>query len=448
MKKFTVAMGLLAALAGVEAQAQTLQDALAGAYRNNPGLLAARARLRAVDERLAELMSAWFPGVDFTASYGWRRFEDRAASGFAGNPRTTSPASASLTVTQLLYAGGVTEAAFTQARNNVKAERANLFTVEQNTLLAAVTAYADVVRDQAVLELNVGNERVLKRQLEATRDRFAVGEVTRTDVAQAESRLSRARADRIAAEGRLTDSRANYANVIGGSVGILGAGEPLDDLPVTLEEAIEAAKKDSYEVRRARYMEDAARNGVQLNAGQSHPRVSLSSELSTDREQGNRRTSRSNDFSVTARVTMPLYDGGAVKSRVRIAGQVASQRRQEYAQAVRNAVEASTEAWQLLQSTRAQIQAIAASVSAAEIALEGVRQETDVGSRTVLDVLDAEQELLDARVSLVRARRDELVATYRLRRAVGRLTAKDLGLPVDLYDSDSRYEEMGPWWLR
>ena len=145
---------------------------------------------------------------------------------------------------------------------------------------------------------------------------------------------------------------------------------------------------------------------------------------------------------------MPLYDGGAVSARTRIAAQVASQRREEHAQAVRNAVEASTEAWQLLQSTRAQIRAIAASVAAAEIALEGVRQETEVGSRTVLEVLDAEQELLDARVSLVRAQHDELVATYRLRRAAGTLTAENLGLPVELYDAGSRYDGSVPWWLR
>lgn len=448
MRKFLFAMGLAAALAGFEAQAQTLQDALVNAYRNNPGLLAARARLRSVDERLPELLSAVFPGVDFAGSYGWRRFDDRSGTGFASGSSTTSPASASLTATQLLYAGGVTRAALMQAQSNLKAERANLFATEQNTLLAAVTAYADVVREQAVLELNIGNERVLERQLEATRDRFAVGELTRTDIAQAESRLSRARADRIAAEGRLTDSRANYANVVGGPIGVLRAAEPLKDLPATLEESIESGRKGSFEVRRARHSEDAARRGIRISAGASYPRVSLSSELSTDREQGNRRTSRSNDFSVTARVTVPLYDGGAVSARVRTAAQVASQRRQEYAQAVRNAVEASTEAWQLLQSTRAQIQAIAASVAAAEIALEGVRQETDVGSRTVLDVLNAEQELLDARVSLVRARRDELVATYRLRRAVGTLTAKDLGLSVDLYDPGSRYEETGPRWFR
>ncbi len=448
MKKFAGAVGLAAALAGFEAQAQTLQDALVNAYRNNPGLLAARARLRSVDERQPELLAAAFPGVDFVGSYGWRRFDDNSGTGFASGSSTTSPATASLTVTQLLYAGGVTRAALMQAQSNVKAERANLFATEQNTLLAAVTAYADVVREQAVLELNVGNERVLERQLEATRDRFAVGELTRTDVAQAESRLSRARADKIAAEGRLTDSRANYANVVGGPLGVLSPAEPLKDLPATLEEAIESGRKGSFEVRRARHSEDAARRGIRINAGASYPRVSVSSELSTDREQGNRRTSRSNDFSVTARLTMPLYDGGAVSARMRMAGQVASQRREEYAQAVRNAVEAATEAWQLLQSTRAQIRAIAASVAAAEIALEGVRQETDVGSRTVLDVLDAEQELLDARVSLVRAQHDELVATYRLRRAVGTLTAEDLGLPVELYDAGSRYDGSSLWWLR
>ena len=206
--------GLLTGVMAGTATAQTLEDALVKAYQGNPTLKSERARLRATDEGVPQALSGWRPTVQVSGSYGIAR-TNSSSTGSNKVGEVREPLTGSLTITQNLYRGGRTVAATEQAENNVKADRARLADTEQSVLLSVVTAYADVVRGQAEVELNTSNERVLNRQLEATGDRFRVGEVTRTDVSQAESRLARARADRIASEGSLTDARAAYENVVG-----------------------------------------------------------------------------------------------------------------------------------------------------------------------------------------------------------------------------------------
>ncbi len=437
--------GFAIAFSAAAVTAQTLEEALVKAYQDNPSLKSERARLRATDEGVPQALSGWRPTVEVSGSYGVARsYGSSTGRDKVGDVR--EPMTGALTVTQNLYRGGRTVATTEQAENNVKADRARLADTEQSILLSVVTAYADVVRGQAEVELNFSNERVLQRQLEATGDRFRVGEVTRTDVSQAESRLARALADRVAAEGSLRDARAAYENIVGEVPTLLKPAKPLDDLPGSLRDAIEIAKRNNFAVIQARFVEESAKNNVRSIVGELLPSLTLNGELETSQETANDRN-ESDDVSLIARVSMPLYASGSVTSRVRAAKQVVSQRREEYNQAVRSAVESATNAWQTLQTGRASIQAFSAAVRAAEIALEGVREEANVGSRTVLDVLDAEQELLDARVGLVRAMRDELVATYRLRQAVGEATAEKLGLPVDLYNVEDHYREVrGKWW--
>lgn len=439
------AAGIVAGLVAPAVNAQTLEDALVKAYQGNPTLKSERARLRATDEGVPQALSGWRPTVEVSGSYGIDRTNSSSTGGDkVGDVR--NPLTGSLTITQNLYRGGRTLAATEQAENNVKADRARLAVTEQSVLLSVVTAYADVVRGQAEVELNVSNERVLQRQLEATGDRFRVGEVTRTDVSQAESRLARARADRIASEGSLTDARAAYENAVGETPALLKPAKPLENLPGSLSEAVTLAKQNNFAVAQARSIELAAKNGVRSIVGELLPNLTLNGELASNRETSTDRN-ESEDVSLIARVTMPLYASGSVTSRVREAKQVVSQRREDLNQAVRSAVEAATDAWQTLQTGRAQIRAFTAAVKAAEIALEGVREEANVGSRTVLDVLDAEQELLDARVGLVRAMRDELVATYQLRQAIGEATAQKLGLPVAIYNVEQHYRDVrGKWW--
>ena len=430
------------------AAALTIEEALAQAYRNSPQLAAERARVRGRDEQIGQALANWRPRVVVEGSAGvaQRRFNQTLGAARGDRETDTShPYQAGLTVTQSLYRGGRNDAQTRRVEEEILSDRARLSSVEQDVLLAALVAYVDVVRDRAVVELNANNQRVLKRQLEATTDRFRVGEVTRTDVALARSRLSRANADLIRARGTLTDSRANFANIVGVPAEGLEDVEPLAALPATEDDAVAQARSDSFAVVRARHGERAARQRVLEIEGELRPTVSVSGQIARalDLSDSNTETDR---MELTGRVSVPLYQSGAVSSRIRAAKHTVVQRRNEFLLAVRGAVTTATKRWEDYKTAEAGIAAFSEAVRAARIALEGVEQEALVGSRTVLDVLDAEQELLDARVSLVRARRDLVVATYALRSAVAELTAEGLELEVELYDPRENYRKTRQRW--
>jgi TolC family type I secretion outer membrane protein len=425
------------ALAGAGASAQSLTEALATAYTTNPALLAGRSELRAQNELVPQALSGWRPTISGTASTGGRWADSRIGT------RDSNPRSIGLDLSQPVYRGGRTVASTRQAENLVLAQRARLVGVEENVLLNAATAYMDVVRDEAVLELNINNEQVLARQLAAARDRFEVGEITRTDVAQSEARLAGATAGRITGEGALAASRARYVEVIGDAPGTLETPPIVTSLPGSLEEAIEVASAANPDVVAADYVERAARDGVDVVFGELLPSVSVRTTLLDEHDASPfSDTGEEKTATVEAQITVPLYQAGDVASRVREAKKRASQRRLEMAQQRRTASQIATTAWEALSTARAQITSFQAQVRSDEIALEGVREEAQVGSRTVLDVLDAEQELLDARVNLVRAKRDEIVAGFQILQAVGNLTARDLNLPVEYYDYQADYLEV------
>lgn len=427
---------LVIALAALPAGAQSLTDVLATTYSTNPELLAGRAELRAANELVPQALSGWRPTIAGTANIG-RTWIDSEVGTSSINPRSVG-----VSISQPVYRGGRTVAATREAENLVLAQRARLVGVEQQVLLDAVAAYMDVVRDAAVLELNVNNQQVLSRQLEAARDRFEVGEITRTDVAQSEARLAGANAGRIAAEGDLTESRARFVEVVGEAPGTLDTPPILATLPGSLEEAIEVAVNANPNVVAADYVERAARDGVDVVFGELLPSIAVQGQVEYGEEQAVTTADDRTTATVEAQLTVPLYQAGEVSSRVREAKKRASQRRLEMATQRRNAAQVATTAWEALSTARAQITAFETQVRSAEIALEGVREEAQVGSRTILDVLDAEQELLDARVSLVRAKRDEIVAGFQLLAAVGNLTARDLDLPVEYYDYQADYLEV------
>ena len=446
---FAGALGAVIGLAAVSsADALTIEEALAQAYRNSPQLAAERARVRGRDEQISQALSNWRPRVVVEGSAGvaQRRFNPTMGPNMGDREGDESyPLQAGLSVTQNVYRGGRNEAQMLRAEEDILADRARLSSVEQDVLLSALVAYVDVVRDNAVVELSTNNERVLKRQLEATSDRFRVGEVTRTDVALARSRLSRATADLIRARGNLADSRATFANIVGVAADGLEEVDPLADLPPTETDAVAQARSDSFAVVQARHAERAARQRVDEVTGELRPTVSVSGQVNRalDLTDSNTETDR---LELTGRLTVPLYQSGAVSSRVRSAKHTVVQRRNQFLQAVRAAATAATKRWEDYKTAEAGIAAFSEAVRAARIALEGVEQEALVGSRTVLDVLDAEQELLDARVSLVRARRDLVVATYSLRSAVAQLTAGSLGLEVEIYDPRENYRKTRERW--
>jgi len=435
-----VAMLVAIGLAVPGASADTLEDALALTYETNPDIAAARAQLRSTDEEVPQALSNWRPNVEINGSYGFRKRQRDFESGVQID-NTDQPQTISLDVSQNLFRGFRTVSATDRARNLVAAGRANLITREQTVLLQGVTAYMNVLRDRAILDLRRNNVRVLRQQQQATRDRFDVGELTRTDVAQADSRLATAIADETRAEGTLNSSIADYVGVIGTDPGTLEAPALPQGLPVSVDEAVELARTNNPDVVAADFTERAARDFIDVNSGELLPVLTLDGQLQENRDILGADTDTS-EQSVTLNLTVPLYQSGEVYSRTREAKQLANQRMLEFAESTRQAQETARTSWADLNSARARITSLQASVDAQEIAYEGVQQEAQVGSRTVLDVLDAEQELLDARVSLVQAQRDLIVAGYQLLSSTGRLTALDLGLPVQLYDPNRNYEEV------
>ncbi len=417
------------------AMADSFDEALAKAYSANPTLQSARASTAAVDENVSAAYSGFRPYVSAVGTYGRSSTETSTAPGTSTD---LDPKTMTLSVTQSLFAGGQTLAAIEQARYQVAAQRARLKNTEQTILLAAATAYLNVVRDQGVMELNISNEQVLSRQLDATRDRFNVGEITRTDVHIAEARLARAKAERIGAEGALEASRAAYENVIGAAPQSLTPTTRSFDLPATLDGALALAAADSPGVTAAKNDDMATREAVSGTRGRLFPSVDLSGSAKRSLDTVSDGY-WANAYTGMVTLSVPLYQQGTVYSALTRAKRQAAAARLNYDQAVRDSRESVRKAWENLSSTRARIGAFQAQVKASETALEGVQKEASVGSRTVLDVLDAEQELLDARVNLVESQRDMTLASLNMLATVGRLTAKDLNLSVDLYDADRHY---------
>lgn len=427
-------------LSAPPAGAQSLEEALAAAYTNNPELLAQRAEQRAVDEGVPQALANWRPKVTLSG--------DLARAHTHLNTRTTtnrdqmrSPRSADLVVTQPLFRGLRTVAGVSEAENDVLSQRAKVIAKEQDVLLAAATAYMGVVRDQAVLQLNINNEQVLRRQLEATRDRFRVGEITRTDVSQAEARLSGATADRIAAEGNLDTVRAEFQNVVGEAPRNLSQPAAPTVLPENLEAALAAARTRHPDVVSAEFDVRSANDNIKSVRGELLPSLNFVGTLGRAWESSTN-DSQLTTGSVKLDLTVPIYQKGSVYSRLREAKIDAGKSRLTLDGARRDQIQAAADAWETLQAAKARIQSFNAQIKASEIALEGVQREATVGSRTVLDVLDAEQELLDAKVNLVRAQRDEVVAAFQLKETAGILTSRDMKLPVQHYDPADYYNQV------
>lgn len=419
------------------AAATDLEEALSLAYSTNPTLDAERALLRATDENVPQALSGWRPTVTAQAnvSHEWLKRTKPATGMTDFSPRTYG-----LTVTQPLFRGFRTVKGTSEAENQVRAERQRLVGTEQDVLLSAVQAYMGVVRDQAILDLNENNVKVLQAQLESTEDQFQVGELTRTDVAQAKSSLQGAIADRMQAEGNLKTSRATYRQIIGAEPVDLTMPVPKLALPATKDEAVVQARAVPA-VAAAQFDQKAAKDQIDVTFGQMLPEVSIQGSIERD-EDSNFGTSDANAAVVMGVVTIPLYQAGNVESQVRQSKQQYYRSRRLVDENLRNAEQQAIAAWQALDTANAQISAFQEQVTAAKIALEGIRQEQQVGARTIIDVLDQEQAYLNAEVSLVSARTDQVVAQYQLLSAIGRLTAKELNLKVDHYDPTKHYKEV------
>jgi len=443
--------GFVGAIAVAPGQAQTLTEALAEAYNTNPQLLAQRALLRATDEQVPQALSFWRPTVNFTGQVGISANSAQSIPVPGVSDRRhveLRPDLVQFQGIQPIYRGGRTVAQTRQAINTVESTRAQTLAVETSVFQAVAMAYLDVVRDQALVEVDRNNVEVLRKQLEATQDRFRVGEVTRTDVAQAESSLAQAQGTLVSQQGTLEISRAEYVRAVGHSPGRLTLPRDRPVLPATLEEAVSLAGSNNFNVIAAQFAELAARDNIDVVRGQLLPQISVVGTLSRSYESTvSLKGALVNTAQITAQLTMPLYEGGAIYSQTRQAQQTVGQRRSQVDDARRAAVQTATQFWSTLQAGRASIASFSAAVRAAQIALAGVQQQALVGTSTTLDVLIQNQQLLTTQSQLVTAQHDAALAEFNLAAAVGRLIAPELKLPVHLYDMEQHYKEVKNKWI-
>jgi outer membrane protein len=451
---------------GRPASAETLEEALADAYLINPVLNAERARLRAIDEQVALAKSGLRPFVSGSADWNYVNQNSESAGG--GGSRTldlgalgevdlgpagltqdgvTHPHGYSVQLSQPLFEGFQNLNAIRQAKATVQAAREALRSVEQTVLLDAVTAYVNVVRDQAIVRLRENDVLVLSEQLKATKDRFDVGEVTRTDVAQAEARRAEALATLAAAQANLKTSRAAYEQIIGHPPGNLVTPPSIRHLlPASLNEAMTLGDGENPIILAAVYNEEASLYAVEQIMGELLPEVMLEAQYEKRFDQS-QSLKELETTTVTGRVNVPFYQGGGVASRVRQAKETNNQLKKEVEDA-RLRVHADVIAnWGILQSSGPAIESAQSAVEANKIALTGVREEEKVGQRTTLDVLDATRELLNSQIGLVTALRDRVVAEYALFAAIGRMDAQTLGLPVPYYDPIEHYDIVKGKWF-
>jgi outer membrane protein len=452
-----VAAGVCCAAAAIgvgcsQAAADTLEWALVQAYQNNPSLNAQRAALRVIDENVPQALSGYRPKISLTAQGGYN-FENATQQFPIGGVLTQVSfanqfisRSVGVTGAQTLFNGFQTANRTRQAESQVDGARETLRVTEQQVLLDAATAYMNLLRDAAILELNQSNVQVLTEQLKQTRDRFNVGEVTRTDVAQAGSRLAAGRSALLGAQSNYVTSQANYRRVIGVNPGKLAPGTPIDRLsPKTLPKAIAQGEVQSPSVLAAAYGVDIASLGVKISEGALYPNLTVTANASYGVNPAFE-TVRATEASVIGQLTVPIYQGGGEYSAIRQSKETLGQQRLTLDINRDQARATVVQSWGQLDAAKAQIESTTAQVNAAEIALNGVREEARVGQRTTLDVLNAQQELVNARVALVTAQHDRVVASYALLAAVGGLSMRRLGLDVVIYDPMVHYQQIRDAW--
>ena len=416
------------------ASAETLAEALASAYANNPTLNAQRAALRATDEGVPQALAGYRPTISGAGSIG-------VHDGGGGYPRSVS-----ITIEQPIFAGHRTTNGLKIAETAVLAGREALRSAEQDTLLSAATAFMNLVQAQALLNLRSENVDFLREQGRAAQDRLNVGEGTRTDVAQTNARLASGQADYNSAAAALNTALAIYEQVIGHRPKSLGTAKPIDGmLSKNLNAAIADAMTGHPGILAAGYNIDIAEFNVKVVEGSLLPTVSISGTLS-HRDDVSGPGTTSNSASAVARVSVPIYAGGQTASQVRQAKETLGQRRIELDVARDQVREAVISAWGSLDAARAQIRAAESQVSAENLVLSGIIEEQKVGQQTTLDVLNAQQELLNARVAQVSAQHDRVIASYALLAAIGRLSADTLSLNVQRYDPTNHYSQVRDKW--
>jgi outer membrane protein len=456
VKAFTGAAAsvlLLACIGPMPALADTIEAALVRAYQNNPQLNAQRAQVRVTDENVPQALSGYRPKVAVTASAGYQYTDTLSTQG--GTPTNlvktnihgaNPPRSVGATITQTLFNGQQTANRTRAAESQVSGAREALRFMEQSVLLSAATTYMDYLRDSAIVEVQKSNVRVLEQTLKQTRDRFNVGEVTRTDVAQSEAQLAAGRTQLLTAEANLTTTRSNFRRIIGNEPDALAPGSPVDRfLPSTLPAAVELGLTQHPNVTAAMFGIDTSYLQVKVAEGALLPTVTLQASVQQTYEQSLIQY-RSFGASAVTQLNVPIYQGGGEYALIRQSKETLAQQRLALEQTRDQARANVVTAWGQLVAGKAQVASAQAQVAASEIALNGVREEAKAGQRTTLDVLNAQQALVNARVALVTAQHDRVVASYSVLDKVGRLSPQVLNLPTTVYDPSVHYHQVRDSW--
>jgi outer membrane protein len=449
---FFLAIGLGIAIS--DAAADTLEWALVQAYQNNPSLNAQRASLRGTDENVPQALSGYRPKLSITAQSGYNYTNATQQVPIGSTVVTSTPLAeqfisrnVAATGTYTLFNGFQTASRTRQAESQVDGARETLRVTEQQVLLDTVTAYMNLLRDQAILDLNRRNVEVLTEQLKQTRSRYNIGEVSHTDVAQADARLAAARLTLLGAQSNYVTAQGNYRRVIGVDPGRLAPGTPVDRLsPNVLAKAIEQGQANSPSVLAAMYGVDVAQLAVKISEGALYPNLAVTASASYGQYPAYELV-KETVASVLGTLTVPIYQGGAEYSAIRQSKEALGQQRLNLDMNRDQARATVVQSWGQLDAARAQIEAAKADVNAAEAALNGVREEARVGQRTTIDVLNAQQELVNARIALVTAQHDRVVASYTLLAAVGGLSMQKLGLNVTIYNPQVHYQQVRDAWI-
>lgn len=431
-------------LSGV-ARAEDIFKVLGRTYNTNPTLQAGRASLRSTDENVALAKSGYRPNLSLNGAY--RDGEDKIKKG-VGTGSDYNSLVGTANVSQPVFSGFSTVNSVKSADRAVKAAQNQLLNIEQSVLLEASTAYLDVLQNRAIVDLQKNNEELLKKKLDETLERFKVGEVTRTDVSQARARHSQAVSDRIASEGNLQASVATYVELIGAEPDELVEPTQMKNfLPENYDDALKIALNNSYTIKQAQHLYAAKGYEVYANTGALFPTISLDGSIGRVKsERGDVETTTDNaEWGVN--LNIPLYEGGATRAKIR-QSKYQKWQAQEVVLEAKRSVKASVQStWELMKSNESQLSAIADQINANAIALEGVQKEEALGNRTILDVLDAYQELLNSKVNDVKARRAYYVSAMQLLASMGKMTAKNLKLDVELYDADEFYQGTKNKWF-
>jgi len=440
---------LLIQMAAPPARADTMEAALLRAYQSNPQLNAQRASVRATDESVPQALSGYRPKVTANASAGTQYSDQLISLGsrtiLADGPN--SPHAVGAAATQTLFNGNQTANKTRAAESQVLGAREGLRLMEQSVLLAAATIYMDYLRDAAILEVQRSNTRVLEQTLKQTRQRYDAGLVTPTDVAQSEAQLAVGRTQELTAEANLTTTRANFRRIIGNEPEQLAPASPVDRyLPETLRDAADITLVENPSVTAAMYGIDVNFLNVKVNEGALFPTVTLQASVQRGWQQTVTQIRQFN-ASAIAQVNAPIYQGGAEYSLIRQSKEALEQQRLNLEQVRDQARADLITAWGQLLAGRAQVASTQSQVSASEIALLGTRKEATVGQRTVLDVLNAQQAVVNARVALVSAQHDRVVASYAVLSAVGRLSPQVLHLATPAYDPSVHYRQVRDNWV-